>query len=736
MGTVYEAIDETIGRHVAIKLINGSGQTEESRTRFRREAQALSAIDHPHIVRIFQYGTCSDYQPYMVMELLAGTTLRHLLNEQERIPLLRTLEIAEQIADGVNAAHELGIVHRDLKPNNIFITSDKQVKIIDFGLCKVAAGQQDQKLTDTGLLVGSVHYMSPEMCQGLAATTSTDIYSLGILIFELITGQPPFIFDSPIGLLYLHANAPIPLLEEHYPLLSHTRPVDEILARCLAKDPSDRFSSMSDLKSALAELRKQITEFSESTRCPTKVRSITRRVSIAGAIFVCLCGIALLVPRVGTSILMAPTMVMGKQSLDYVISLAELCQITGMTGYRTELVNAAQRLAGGPLSSAKLFSRMAQIGIQQGDSLTAQSYAQRALTTIASISTVLSRSDQDRLMPILRPCCAILQSAVGAKRGPSSASMLQLCDEVLQVCERNARIKEKVPVYRLRAEVLRSGYQIDYCWTLLGLSYAIQNSSGPIDEAAEYLEKALAIAIRSEGTLPYLIVNSLIRIDCDKEDYQLANHHLQKVSALKFSNFESAVLLSWRAYILAMSGRSMEREKVLDSMMRLGRSLSPTQQNQLFDKVEWTITSRPNNIGSRSRDSCFFEEKVFKEILSWRQSPCHPDYEILEFVSALHRVGHRFKTAWHYLELAERNIWNSGSKTVKKVDLRLQQTAFLLRVGEVNKAKEFLQEARRLRTQVPRSDDAKALLEERFIRIEEMILEAKYKRPYLGIVDY
>lgn len=258
MGEVYRAHDARLGRDVAIKVLpEGFGQDKERLTRFQQEARVLAALSHPNIVQVFEAG---EHQgaPYLVMELLEGETLRAVLASGPLSPE-RTAELGEQMAAGLAAAHERSIVHRDLKPENIYVTRDGVLKILDFGLakrnvlaemdCTVPLGPA----TASGTVLGTLSYMSPEQATGRATDFHSDQFSLGVILYELLSGQRPFAGESAAeSLAALVRDEPAPL-EELRPEI--TTGLAAIVMRCLAKEPKDRFASTKDLAKNLSVAR-------------------------------------------------------------------------------------------------------------------------------------------------------------------------------------------------------------------------------------------------------------------------------------------------------------------------------------------------------------------------------------------------------------------------------------------------------------------------------------------------
>jgi eukaryotic-like serine/threonine-protein kinase len=212
MGVVYEAWDTQVERKVAIKLVRSDTTTDRKFvTRFRRELEITSQLRHPSTIRVFEHGELEDGRPYMVMELLTGESLADRL-ERGHIPEMEALQIARQVAESLSEAHEHGVFHRDLKPDNIFIETvgvSKVVKVLDFG---IAGGVDATRLTQAGEVFGTPQYMSPEQCNGLPLDHRTDIYSLAIILFEMIEGRPPFSAETPMATMLKHVRAKVPAL--------------------------------------------------------------------------------------------------------------------------------------------------------------------------------------------------------------------------------------------------------------------------------------------------------------------------------------------------------------------------------------------------------------------------------------------------------------------------------------------------------------------------------------------
>jgi len=250
MGDVYRAHDARLTRDVAVKVLRRLLLDERARSRFQQEARAVASLSHPNIVAVYDVGE-TEGQPYLVTELLEGEPLSRRLS-RGRLPVGQALPLAALIADGLAAAHRLGLVHRDVKPANVFLLTDGRLKILDFGLARPppAEGEgPDQGLTAPGLIMGTPAYLAPEVARGGAATPAADLFALGAILFELLTGQSAFPGPSALEVLRAVVERVPPAPSSLSADVPHA--VDLIVARCLAKDVRERFHSASDLAFAL-----------------------------------------------------------------------------------------------------------------------------------------------------------------------------------------------------------------------------------------------------------------------------------------------------------------------------------------------------------------------------------------------------------------------------------------------------------------------------------------------------
>ncbi len=258
VGSVYKAKQELLGRQVALKVLHGYlGADPESLVRFHREAKAISRLEHPNLLTLYDFGMTSDGQPYFVMDLLNGTTLAKVLSQEGRLEAKRAINIVRQVLEALSEAHKKGIVHRDIKPPNIVLTDKEDskdfVKLVDFSIAKMADNStvDPVQLTVDGIICGSPAYMSPEQCRGGDVDGRSDIYSIGIVLFEALTGKRPFSAKDLVSLMYLHVNDDPPKLSDVEPELKFPTPLEEIISSALAKDPSERPQSVEALLAKL-----------------------------------------------------------------------------------------------------------------------------------------------------------------------------------------------------------------------------------------------------------------------------------------------------------------------------------------------------------------------------------------------------------------------------------------------------------------------------------------------------
>ncbi|HEX4355158.1 MAG TPA: protein kinase [Polyangiales bacterium] len=256
MGTVYEGVQLSVDRPVAVKVIAGDAdRSPDFVARFRREAQAMARLRHPNTVRLLDFGVTEQSRMYMVMELLRGFDLETRLGQSGPLELTAALRIVRQVAQSLSEAHAIGIVHRDLKPGNIFLAEveggDCFVKVMDFGVAGFQHDGQHTTITMKGAVLGTAAYMSPEQAQGYEVDGRADLYSLGVILFEMLTGRPPFVANTAVSLLLLHVSEPPPRVLEICPNAPELSRVQSLLDRLLAKEPEARIDSAAELISVI-----------------------------------------------------------------------------------------------------------------------------------------------------------------------------------------------------------------------------------------------------------------------------------------------------------------------------------------------------------------------------------------------------------------------------------------------------------------------------------------------------
>jgi serine/threonine-protein kinase len=257
MAIVFRALHLMMDRTVAIKmLLPEIAKDDETVARFQREAKAASALRHPNVITIYDYGISPEGQPFIVMDFLNGKSLEELLEQQGKMPLARAIPILAQACDALSIAHQCGIVHRDVKPSNIMVEDTLVqrdfVRLVDFGIAK-AAGQDagEQKLTKTGQVFGSLVYMSPEQCLGKQLDSRSDIYSFGCVIYEVFTCISPFLGETIFDTMSKHINSEPPFLQPLIENIPCAARLQEIFFKAVAKDPGDRYQTMLELKKDL-----------------------------------------------------------------------------------------------------------------------------------------------------------------------------------------------------------------------------------------------------------------------------------------------------------------------------------------------------------------------------------------------------------------------------------------------------------------------------------------------------
>src|SRR5438094_8228601 len=265
MADVYLAEDQELGRRVALKLLDERHASDEQFVeRFRREAQSAAGLNHPNIVSIFDRGYAEGTY-YIAMEYLDGRTLKELLVTNGPTPVPIAIDYARQILGALAFAHRNGIVHRDIKPHNIIVGGDGRLKVTDFGIARSGASQ----MTEVGSIIGTAQYLSPEQARGSPVDQRSDVYSVGIVLYEMLTGTVPFTGDTPLEIAMKHlSEVPVPPSELRDDVPDD---LDLVVLRALAKDPEDRYQTAEEMNADLARIQRGLSVSSETTDAATAV---------------------------------------------------------------------------------------------------------------------------------------------------------------------------------------------------------------------------------------------------------------------------------------------------------------------------------------------------------------------------------------------------------------------------------------------------------------------------------
>src|ERR687898_1135524 len=243
MADVYLAHDEVLDRPVAVKLLKDHlAQNHEFVERFRHEARSAASLSHPHAVPVFAWGETRDATCYIVMEYLPGGTLKRRITSKGTLPARTAVAVALQICEALRAAHEHGVIHRDIKPHNILITDSGHVQVADFGIARAA---ETSTISDHGDILGTPHYISPEQAMGEPVGPASDLYSLGVVLYEMLTGELPFDAETPLGIAMKHVNGHLRPPQDLNPSIPDG--INAITLRLLAKNPEERYAGDSEL---------------------------------------------------------------------------------------------------------------------------------------------------------------------------------------------------------------------------------------------------------------------------------------------------------------------------------------------------------------------------------------------------------------------------------------------------------------------------------------------------------
>ena len=281
MAEVYRAHDIRLDRVVAIKTLRTDLARDQTfQARFRREAQSAASLNNPSIVAVYDTGEDEDMAtgipvPYIVMEFVDGRTVRDLLQSDHRLLPERSLEIIDGVLGALDYSHQSGIVHRDIKPGNVMVTRNGDIKVMDFGIARAMSDNQ-ATMTQTAQVIGTAQYLSPEQARGERVDARSDLYSTGCLMYELLTGRPPFTGDSPVAIAYQHVREnPVPpsVVDPDIPSWA-----DAIVLKAMAKDPADRYQSAAEMRMDVQRAMNGM-----AVAAPTRLDAYNRTQAMGGA---------------------------------------------------------------------------------------------------------------------------------------------------------------------------------------------------------------------------------------------------------------------------------------------------------------------------------------------------------------------------------------------------------------------------------------------------------------------
>jgi hypothetical protein len=461
MGTVYKAHDPVLDRLVALKVISSEAEvTDELKTRFYREAQACARLNHPNVVVVHDLGE-DQGRLFIVMEFLDGEELKVLISQRRSVPLEDKLALMVQVCDGLHYAHQNGIIHRDVKPGNIFVLRNGQVKILDFGIARLATS--DSGLTRTGLIMGTLRYMSPEQARGRVDQRS-DQFSAGAVFYELLTFRPAFDADDPMETLEKLRSEDPPALAQVDPSI----PADlaTTIERALRKDPGQRFPDLGQMRAKLEQVRRKLTDETERTQAHVRglidqLRELQRRLQTSAGGSPEDETVPVLDERVGMGDLRA----LERQLTEQIAALR--ARVEQSEAVQPALTRADQLLAQGDLAAA--IREFEQALEQRPDHPTAQEGLRRARAQQAEVERLLAeakaaqgQSDHARCLQLLTQLAGLSAAAAAA---PAAAQLRQAAENAQRAQAAAEQARGSMQAARRAAEEADAARLAATIWT-------------------------------------------------------------------------------------------------------------------------------------------------------------------------------------------------------------------------------------------------------------------------------
>jgi serine/threonine protein kinase len=715
MSTVFKARHQLLKKMVALKILTPQFRVDQQKLlRFQQEAISVGRLDHPNIIKIYEFAVPEDREPYLVMDYVEGTTLADEI-ARSPLPLSRALNIFKQICLGLSHAHKMGVIHRDLKPSNVMIASDsstgndtpsiekiekikkiENIKIVDFGIAKVLTPELSAvKLTQTGEIFGSPLYMSPEQCMGKSPDARSDIYSLGCLIFETLTGKPPFEGPSVLETIHLHLYGVPPLTTSYTPSLEHSEAINTMILRCLAKNPDDRYQSMDAVLYALERLDGSAREnFLQRIFLSWQMRNLLRNAAHHGN-WPAQIGISIIAVTVLTtafaiweqsSVTVTTSSPTRKPLVDSSIQSADT---ETQKQFLSTMILGQKEFDDGRLDAArKLFLDFVgqSMSPEEANLLKAQVYAQ--LTDLEYVAGQVEQSNQ-----YLEKARAFQGAAVVAPFTSALAQLKELeapkkidddifdnlndeariCEE-LQAMSKAKMILERTLVHATKflppdsAHIARTEKNLAHVYFILG----------DFKQAHEYYAKSLQIRLLKPGFYQLDAIMTLkdaaeldITMGNFEEAHKFLDHGIQLMhSNANLNNWIMADLHVLRAKVFEHSGA---RDSVISELREAQSiySMIPLQNDVYQEKADFLVQWANSLLQSDSKDK---EAVVALEnaVHLYEQAPLKRN---IEFVAALTRLAQVYREQGNLLP-ADRLAWaNSLDKRAQAITRRIDSQA-------------------------------------------------------------